>query len=300
MEKREKILVTGANGQLGNEFRDLAASFPQFDFFFTTRDELPVDDQEKVRGWFAAHQPRFCFNAAAYTAVDNAELVKEKHAVFGVNADAVKMLATVCRENDTRLIHVSTDYVFDGTTSRPYREDDPTHPINAYGASKLMGEQYALTANPDTIIIRSSWVYSAYGKNFVKTMLRLMNEKKEINVVNDQVGSPTYAHDLAGVMLGIIAKETDGIRQNWQPGIYHYTNEGAISWFDFALAIKELSGYTGKINPVSSMEYPTAARRPAYSVLDTSKIRETFQVKPNSWKESLAVCLTHIRKDQSS
>jgi dTDP-4-dehydrorhamnose reductase len=285
---KEKIWITGANGQLGNEFRILAASYPQFDFLFTSRNELPIDDYPKLDEYFAVNQPAHCINCAAYTAVDKAELEEEQHDVFGINADAVEMLAANCRENNTKLIHISTDYVFDGTATKPYREDDPTNPMNAYGASKLLGEQYALETDPSSVIIRSSWIYAAYGKNFVKTMLRLMSERNEINVVNDQVGSPTYAADLAEAIMQIIHSGTRN------PGIYHYANAGAISWYDFALAIKELSGSSCQVHPIPSSQYPTPAKRPMYSVFDTTKIQQTFGIRLKDWKESLKNCLAKI------
>jgi dTDP-4-dehydrorhamnose reductase len=288
--RREKIWITGANGQLGNEFRTLAASYPQFDFLFTSRSELPIDDYPKLDEYFAANQPAYCINCAAYTAVDKAELAEEQHDVFGINADAVKMLAANCRENGTRLVHISTDYVFDGSATKPYKEDDPTNPVSAYGASKLLGEQYALQTDPGSLIIRSSWIYAAHGKNFVKTMLRLMSERNEINVVNDQVGSPTYAADLAEAIMHIIHSGT------WLPGIYHYANAGAISWCDFALAIKELSGSNCKVHPIPSSQYPTPAKRPMYSVFDTTKIQQAFGIALKDWKESLSVCLRKIKQ----
>ncbi len=294
-------MVTGANGQLGKELKRAAPSFPRFDFMFLSKGDLSIDDYEKVTGFLKTNQPQYCINCAAYTAVDKAE--EEKAEAFGVNGLAVGILATVCKTYHTKLIQISTDYIFDGTSTVPYKEEAATHPQNVYGDSKLLGEQLALMENPEVIIIRTSWIYSEFGKNFVKTMLKLMNEKDEINVVNDQMGSPTYAADLANMILTIIANcHPDSDREsniNWTPGIYHYCNEGAISWYDFAMAIKELSGYQGRINPVSTLQYPTAAARPPYSVLDTGKIRHIFHVKTIPWKESLAACLARIRMNHS-
>ncbi|HLG40861.1 MAG TPA: dTDP-4-dehydrorhamnose reductase, partial [Chitinophagaceae bacterium] len=200
-----------------------------------------------------------------------------------------------------RLIHISTDYVFDGTASVPYKEDSPVNPQSIYGASKLEGEKQAMKYDPDSIIIRTSWVYSAFGKNFVKTMLKLMNEKKEINVVNDQIGSPTYAADLAEVILQIIVKlsihHSPVIQSEVKEtihGIYHYTNDGILSWYDFAVAIKELSGSKCRVNAISTSQYPTAAKRPAYSVLDKTKIQHSFGIKLKEWKKSLATCIGKI------
>ena len=267
---RSKILVTGSNGQLGKELKKIAPSFPLFDFIFLSREDLPIHHFEMARTYFKTYQPQYLINCAAYTAVDRAE--QEKDLAFQVNAEAVGVLAAICKENHTKFIHISTDYVFDGTATVPYKEDSLTNPQSVYGASKLQGEQQALQFNPDSIIIRTSWVYSEYGKNFVKTMLKLLLEKEEISVVNDQFGSPTYAANLAEIIMQIITA------QHWDAGIYNYSNEGIISWYDFAVAIKELVGSSCKINPVSTSEYPTTAKRPAYSVLDKTKIQNTFSV----------------------
>ena len=283
---KQKILVTGSNGQLGKELKELAASFLHFDFVFLSREDLPIHHPELVRNSFKAHHPQYCINCAAYTAVDKAE--SEKELAFQINGDAVGVLAAVCKEYNCRFIHISTDYVFDGAASVPYKEDSHVNPQSIYGSSKLEGEKQALQFNPDSVIIRTSWVYSAFGKNFVKTMLKLMNEKEQISVVNDQQGSPTYAFDLGEIILQIISS------QSWQPGIYHYGNDGVISWYDFAVAIKELSGSKCKINPISTSQYPTPAKRPAYSVLDKTKIQQTFGIVLKDWKDSLAVCIQKL------
>jgi dTDP-4-dehydrorhamnose reductase len=281
MQSRPKIIVTGANGQLGKELKDLADSYSAYDFIFLSRADLPIHHFELVRNYFDTLKPDYCINCAAYTSVDKAE--EEKDLAFLVNAEAVGVLAAVCKQHNTKLIHISTDYVFDGQSTVPYSEDSPTNPQTVYGASKLKGEEEALQLNADVIIIRTSWVYSSYGKNFVKTMMKLMKEKNELNVVNDQVGSPTYAADLAEIILMIIP--------NWQPGIYHYSNDGIISWFDFANAIKKIKKSNCIIKPVSTAEYPTAVIRPAYSVLDKTKIRETFGLKLKDWRISLTSCM---------
>lgn len=281
MEAHPKILVTGANGQLGKELQDISPLFPQFNFVFLSREDLPIHHFELMRNYFNTLKPDFCINCAAYTAVDRAE--SEKELAFQINGEAVGVLAAVCKEHKTKFIHVSTDYVFNGNATYPYTENFPTDPVNVYGASKLEGEKQAIQLNSESIIIRTSWVYSSHGKNFVKTMMRLMNEKNEINVVNDQLGSPTYAADLAEVIMQIA--------NNWQPGIYNYSNDGIISWYEFALAIKEITCGTCKINPISTSEYPTPAKRPAYSVLDKTKIKKTFGIKLKNWKESLADCI---------
>lgn len=285
MSDRPKILVTGANGQLGKEVKELVLSYPLFEFVFLSRNDMPIDHFELVRNFFNTLKPAFCINCAAYTAVDKAE--SEKDLAFLINGEAVGVLAAVCKEHNTKFIHVSTDYVFNGDATYPYTENFPTDPINVYGASKLEGEKQAIQLNPDCIIIRTSWVYSSFGKNFVKTMLRLMNEKNEVNVINDQLGSPTYAADLAEIILKIIPA--------WKPGIYNYSNEGIISWYDFALAIKEIINSPCNVEPILTVEYPTAAKRPAYSVLDKTKIQETFDVQLKDWKKSLAICIEKIK-----
>lgn len=286
MEDRRTILVTGSNGQLGKELQQLAPLFPQFNFIFLSSSDLPIHHFELVQNFFKGYHPHYLINCAAYTAVDRAE--QEKDLAFQVNAEAVGVLAAICKEHTTRLIHISTDYVFDGTASTPYKEDSPTNPQGVYGTSKLSGEQQALQLNPDAIIIRTSWVYSEFGKNFVKTILQLVREREEISVVNDQYGSPTYAADLAAVILQII------FSGQWEPGIYHFSNGGVISWFDFAEEIKKITGSSCIIHPVPTSAYPTAARRPAYSVLDKSKIQNVFGIKLKDWKVSLLECFQKL------
>jgi len=286
MTQKQKILITGANGQLGKELKELCSVYPAYEFIFFPREDLPIQNFDLVRSTFKIQQPQYCINCAAYTAVNQAEA--EKELAFQINGEAVGVLAAVCREYGTRFFHVSTDYVFDGSAKIPYKETDATHPINAYGASKLEGEEQAFQFNEETIIIRTSWVYSSFGKNFVKTMLRLMKEKPQISVVNDQVGSPTYAADLANSIMRIISSG------NWRPGFYHFSNEGVITWFEFASVIRELINSNCKLNPITTLQYPTPAKRPQYSVLDTSKIRETYNISLKNWKESLAHCLEKI------
>jgi dTDP-4-dehydrorhamnose reductase len=282
--KKPKILVTGANGQLGKELRQLEKAWPLFDFLFLSREDLPIHHFELVRQFFAAEHPDYLINCAAYTAVDKAEL--EKELAYQINAEAVGVLAAICHQQHCRFIHISTDYVFDGKAQRPYTEDDTCSPQSVYGASKYKGEQLALQFDPDCIIIRTSWVYSSFGKNFVKTMLRLLQEKPALSVVSDQVGAPTYAADLAEAILSIISAN------KWKPGIYNYSNSGQISWHAFAVAIAELQHSQVPVLPINTDQYPTAAHRPAYSVLDKTKITETFGVPIKDWKESLARCLS--------
>lgn len=282
------ILVTGANGQLGSEIRTLAATQPQHRFLFNDRDEVDITDVQQVEACFAGFTPDYCINCAAYTAVDKAET--DPDTAHQINAIAVKNLAAACTKFNTKFIHVSTDYVFDGMGNEPYKEDHPTEPVSVYGKTKLQGEQEARAANPDVIIIRTAWVYSAHGHNFVKTMLRLMQSKPELGVVADQWGSPTYAADLAEAILQIVASG------KWVPGVYHFSNAGAITWHQFAQAIKELSRFDCTVKPITTAEYPTPATRPAYSVMDTQKIQQVYGIHLKDWKESLRVCLQQLQQ----
>lgn len=257
----KKILVTGANGQLGKCLQDFVAANPssRFQFLFLDRAQLDVSQKELVETFFFANQIDFCVNCAAYTAVDLAE--KEAEQAFKANADAVKYLAEECAEQNATLIHISTDYVFDGNSTEPYLPDDKPNPINVYGKSKLEGERWALELNPKTFVVRTSWVYSPYGKNFYTTMLRLMAEKDELNVVSDQIGKPTDARDLAEYIYGIISSED----KNY--GIRHFSGPEQMSWFEFAQKIAKENGFKTQINPIPTSAYPTPARRPMWSVL---------------------------------
>jgi dTDP-4-dehydrorhamnose reductase len=286
-----KILVTGSNGQLGSELKELASLYPQFEFVFSDREELSINDRIAVQREFEKQAPAYLINCAAYTAVDKAETDKE--AANDINGAAVGILATSCKQFGTKLIHISTDYVFNGNASQPLKETDKVDPVNAYGATKLLGEQLAIENNPESIIIRTSWVYSFHGKNFVKTMMRLMNEKESIGVVNDQIGSPTYAADLADAIMKII------ISEKWEAGIYNYSNEGVISWFDFANEIKRLINSSCVVNPLATEQFPTPAKRPKYSVLDKTKIQETFSIQLKDWKASLKACIKKLQSATS-
>jgi len=285
-----KILVTGANGQLGKELAVAASRVAQFEFVFLSKEDLDIDDVQKVHDFFTRTKPDYCINCAAYTAVDKAETESQK--AFQINATAVGVLAGACKQAGTRLIHVSTDYVFDGNSSRPLNEEDPTGPVNIYGSSKLAGEQLALRHNEQTLVIRTSWVYSQFGNNFVKTMIRLMAERETVKVINDQIGSPTYAADLADLILLIAASG------KFVSGIYHYSNLGETSWFEFAQTIQELIGSTCQIVPIPTSEYPTPAKRPKYSLLDKGKIVNTYGVQIPYWRDSLARCIGKIKSQQ--
>jgi dTDP-4-dehydrorhamnose reductase len=280
------ILVTGSNGQLGSDLRDLAASYPQYNFIFTDVAELSIVDKDAVDRFFTTERPAYLVNCAAYTAVDKAE--SERELSDEINGTAVGILAAACQEHGTKFIHISTDYVFNGEASSPLKETDKVDPVNAYGASKLLGEQLAFQNAPGVIIIRTSWVYSFYGKNFVKTMMRLMNEKQSLGVIDDQLGSPTYAADLAEAIMQIISSG------KWEPGIYNYSNDGIISWFDFANEIKRQIGANCIVNPLTTEQFPTPARRPKYSVLDKAKIQNTFSITLKNWKESLRLCISKL------
>ena len=275
----KKILVTGANGQLGSELAVLSSNYPQYKWIFADRTKITLDDLYLLKTQLIEIQPDIILNCGAYTAVDTAE--SEKELAFTINELSVKLIAKYALENKVKLIHISTDYVFDGSSSIALNEEATTNPINVYGASKRAGEVACLKENPNSIIIRTSWVYSKFGNNFVKTMQRLMQERESINVVNDQIGSPTYAADLAQAVMDIVESS------NWIPGIYNYSNEGEISWYEFALAIKELGGYTCNVGGIPSASYPTPAKRPEFSLLDKKKIKETYPVIVPDYKESL-------------
>jgi dTDP-4-dehydrorhamnose reductase len=283
----KKILVTGATGQVGSELKVLAPRYSQLDWVFADRSVLDLSDLKAISQVLDEIQPQIIINCAAYTAVDKAETETELADIL--NHQAVAVLAQWSHSNGCQLVHISTDYVFDGNSNSALSEEAPTGPINVYGQTKLAGELACLRENPMTIIIRTSWVYSSFGANFVKTMSKLMHERDSLNVVNNQIGSPTYAADLAKAILTIIT------HPNWQAGIYHYSNEGEISWYEFALAIKKIGGFQCEITGISSADYPTPARRPKYSLLDKSKITNTFGVIIPDYRESLEKCMKLIR-----
>jgi len=283
----KKILVTGATGQVGSELKVLAPRYSQLDWVFADRSVLDLSDLKAISQVLDEIQPQIIINCAAYTAVDKAE--SETDLADILNHQAVAVLAQWTKANDCQFLHLSTDYVFDGNSSTPLTEAAPTGPINAYGQTKLAGEQACLRENPNAIIIRTSWVYSAFGANFVKTMCKLMAERERLNVVNDQIGSPTYAADLAQAIVTIVT------HLNWKAGMYHFSNAGEISWYEFALAIQEIGGFYCQITGIPSADYPTPARRPKYSLLDKSKIATTFGLQVPEYRESLAKCMALIR-----
>jgi dTDP-4-dehydrorhamnose reductase len=284
------IVVTGKNGQLGSELQLLAPSFDaQYDFLFADRAVIDLSSDDSIDKFCAVHHPAVVINCAAYTAVDKAETYRD--AAFQINAVAVGKLAAYCKAIGALFITVSTDYVFDGNGTSPYLPSDTTDPINYYGASKAEGEKLAVTNNPESIIIRTSWVYSRFGNNFVKTMIRLMGERPSLNVVGDQIGAPTYAADLAAAIMHIVGQKAAG---NKQKGIYHYSNSGAISWYDFAVAIGEMIHSNCAVAKIGSEAFPTPAKRPHYSLMDCSSIIQDFGVEQPEWKESLQVCIPLI------
>ena len=284
----KKILVTGANGQLGSEIKELAANYPNFEFVFTDIADFPLDNESEIIANFNRIQPDIVINCAAYTAVDKAEDNQEM--ADAINHLAIGTLASLCNESGVKLIHISTDYVFDGTSALAYKETDQPNPKSVYGVTKLAGEIACSKNCPDSIIIRTAWVYSEFGANFVKTMLRLMTEKDSLSVVNNQVGSPTYAADLAQVILIILDSN------KWEPGIYHYSNEGEISWFDFALDIKAIAQKSCEIKGIPASSYPTPAQRPAYSLLDKSKIQAVYGIISIDYKTSLKKMMARLEK----
>ncbi|TKG95839.1 dTDP-4-dehydrorhamnose reductase [Puteibacter caeruleilacunae] len=286
-----KILVTGSNGQLGSELRKLAIKNTQHEFLFTDVEELNICSVDEVEQMMADFRPDVLVNCAAYTQVDRAE--DDVVGCYKLNAKAPGICAAACKKFGAKFIHVSTDYVFDGVGCRPYIESDEVNPQSVYGKSKLVGESKILEVLPEAIIVRTSWLYSSFGGNFVKTMIRLGEEREQLNVVFDQVGTPTYAGDLADAILNMIVSLKDDENQ---AGIYHYSNEGVCSWYDFALAIHEEAGVECNVYPVESKEFPVKATRPSYSVLNKNKIKQNFGLIIPHWRESLKLCIQEIKQ----
>ncbi|NBK99433.1 MAG: dTDP-4-dehydrorhamnose reductase [Erysipelotrichia bacterium] len=285
------ILVTGSNGQVGQELQVLAKSYPHA-FFFTYKNQLDISDPEALAYWVEKHVINAIINCAAYTAVDKAE--REENVADAINHQALHHLVTIAKKKHIKLIHISTDYVFDGMHFKPYIETDHTNPQSVYGKTKLDGEMALLHVKlPNSIIIRTSWVYSHFGHNFVKTMLRLGSEKESLGVVCDQIGSPTYARDLAKVILEILP-----YIDNAQTEIYHYSNEGVCSWYDFAKEIMQVVKLTCKIIPIETKAYPMPAKRPHYSVLNKAKLKQAFDVEIPYWKDSLVECLKKMDESE--
>ena len=285
----KRILIVGGNGQLGNCIRKIAADFEnRYEFNFTDSTTLNVNDRESISDVFYDFKPHFCINASAYTAVDLAE--KEPEKAFAVNAEGVANLAEACEESNCVLIHVSTDYVFDGETNISYSEDSFTNPQGVYGASKLKGEELATDINPKTIVIRTSWLYSEFNKNFVKTMLNLFSQKDELGIVADQFGQPTNANDLAEAIMKIIETEPKTY------GIFHFSNYPETTWFEFAQKIAEFSGSNIKLNAITTEEFPTPAKRPKRSTMSLDKIEETYKIELKHWENTLQDCIEILQK----
>ena len=286
----QNLLVTGANGQLGNEMQRIVAANPgKVNAYFTDVDTLDISEAAAVRAFIEHNAIDVIVNCAAYTAVDRAE--DEMVLCAKLNIDAVANLASAARDFGAKVLHISTDYVFDGFAHRPYEETDEPNPRSTYGTTKLQGERELLKYAPDSIIVRTAWLYSPFGKNFVKTMLALGESRDRLSVVCDQVGTPTAAADLATAIFAIITAD------EWKPGIYHFSNEGAISWYDFTKAIHRIAGITTcEVSPIKSKDYPTRAVRPFYSVLDKTKIKATFGITIPYWEESLERCIAELKQ----
>jgi dTDP-4-dehydrorhamnose reductase len=286
----KRILVTGANGQLGNEMRLLAASHPEFTFDFTDIAELDLCNESAVFEYCTKTKPSYIVNCAAYTAVEKAE--DDAELSRKVNRDAVENLAKAAKAVKAKILHVSTDYVFDGTNTVPYEETDPVCPVSVYGKTKLAGEKVLQSICPESVIVRTAWLYSTFGNNFVKTMIRLGKNRPTLDVVSDQVGTPTYAGDLASALLQIIEASEKG---KFVPGIFHFTNEGICSWYDFALCIHKFAGITTcKVSPVATKDYPAKVKRPAYSVLSKKKIKAVYGIIIPDWETSLVTCISKL------
>lgn len=280
----KKIVVIGSNGQLGNCIRKIAPDFElDYEFVFADSQTVDITNEDQVNTFFNNEKPDFCINASAYTAVDLAE--KESEKAFAVNADGVANLAQACVDHKAILVHVSTDYVFDGETNLDYSEDDFTNPIGVYGESKLKGEELALEINPKTIILRTSWLYSEFNKNFVKTMLNLFPQKDELGIVADQYGQPTNANDLAEAIMNIIGAPTKTF------GVFHFSNYPETTWFEFAKKIAEFSNASVKLNALTTEQYPTPAKRPKRSTMCLDKIEETYKIELKHWENSLEECI---------
>jgi dTDP-4-dehydrorhamnose reductase len=287
-----KVLITGSNGQLGSEIRDLAAKYKKLDFVFKDISGLDICNFNLLKSFITDNNISAVINCAAYTAVDKAEedtIIAKK-----INYQGVLNIVNALQTVNGKLIHISTDYIFDGNHFLPYKESDPVSPIGVYGETKRAGELAVINSGLDAIVIRTSWLYSVYGKNFVKTMLRLGKEKENLGVIFDQVGTPTYARDLAKTCLDILSGNiSENISKNGN--LYHYSNEGVISWYDFAISIMELGGVNCKVKPIQTKDYPTLAKRPQYSVLNKYKIKTDFKIQIPYWKDSLKDCIDKIK-----
>jgi dTDP-4-dehydrorhamnose reductase len=287
------ILITGSNGQLGSEIRELSASYKAVNFIFKDLPDLDICNFDEFQNFIIKNNITAVINCAAYTAVDKAE--EDEVLAKKVNAEGVYNIVKALQKVNGKLVHVSTDYVFNGDHFLPYKESNPVSPIGVYGETKREGELAVINSTLEAIVIRTSWLYSSFGNNFVKTMLRLGAEKEQLGVIFDQVGTPTYARDLAKTCLEILCKDSSvDISENGS--LYHYSNEGVASWYDFAISIMELGGKNCKVNPIQTKDYPTLAKRPQYSVLNKSKIKTDFKIEIPYWRDSLKECIEKIKK----
>ena len=286
-----KVLITGSNGQLGSEILQLVDKYDHFEFIFKDLPDLDISNEASVNNFILENNINTVVNCAAYTAVDSAE--DNIETANRVNTIGVYNLVNALEKVNGKLIHISTDYVFDGNQSFPYKESDSVSPIGVYGKTKRDGELFVINSSIDSILIRTSWLYSSYGNNFVKTMLRLGNEKDSLNVISDQIGSPTYARDLAKTCFEILSS-TGRIDEKGK--VYHYSNEGVASWYDFAISIMELAGSNCEIKAIQTKDYPTRAKRPNYSVLNKTKIKKDFKIKIPHWRMSLRDCISKLKK----
>ena len=284
----QTILITGSHGQLGNEMQQAAKNYPAFNYLYTDVEDLDICDKGALNTFVKANQVNIIVNCAAYTAVDKAE--DDVELCYKINADAVRNIGVVAKENDLKVVHVSTDYVFDGTNYMPYTEDQTVCPSSVYGKSKLAGEQALFESCDQAVILRTAWLYSSFGNNFVKTMMKLGSERDSLNVIFDQIGTPTYAADLADTILKLLSNET------FVPGIYHFSDEGVCSWYDFTKSIHRIAGITCDVHPIETREYPTRTPRPHYSVLNKAKIKSTYAISIPHWEESLEKCIKILQK----
>ncbi|UZS00196.1 dTDP-4-dehydrorhamnose reductase [Chondrinema litorale] len=289
------ILVTGSNGQLGNELRLLAENFSDCHFIFADVEDLDITNKDSINIFFEENNIHYCINCAAYTAVDKAESDKEK--AFQINTLGPELLSKACKSSDAVFIHISTDFVFEGTNNIPYTENTNPKPVSVYGESKREGEVKALEYNPATVVIRTSWLYSVHGNNFVKTMIRLGKERDSLGIVFDQTGCPTYAGDLAAAILKIIENLDENKDNKSLFGLYHFSNKGVCSWFDFAYTIFKLNNINIQVKPITTEEYPLPAKRPAYSVMNTKKIQDTFGIEIPYWTDSLETCIKLLNQN---
>lgn len=291
------ILITGANGQLGQCFRQLAAQYPQWGFIFNDFPELDITSHKAVSGFFesrtGANKIRWCINCAAYTAVDKAE--SEPIRARKINVAGPKNLAEACASHGATMVQLSTDYVYHNRQNTPFQENDPVSPKSVYARTKLAGDRAVLKANAGSMVVRTSWVYSEFGHNFVKTMLRLGAERPALSVVFDQIGTPTYAPDLAEAILQMIEKVEKGeVKRENAGGIWHYSNEGVTSWYDFAKAIFDIKKMSCRVHPIETKDFPTPARRPPFSLLNKAKVKTVFGLEIPDWRDSLQVCLRKL------